>query len=61
MTILKKRNLNEEKYGDLTKNHAKCSVLTIPREKHMVCFVLKHPYMSMGRYTGIFDDSQTAN
>ena len=30
MTILGKRRLKKEKYGDPTKNHGKCSVLTIP-------------------------------
>ena len=54
MTILGKRNLKQEKYGDLTKNHAKCSGI---REK-WEWVVLKHPIHVYGK---IFDDSQTAN
>ena len=61
MTILGKRRL---KYSDSIINHGKCSVLTIPHGnavENLACLVLKTPYMSMGRYTGIFVDSQAAN
>ena len=55
------RTILGEKYSGPTKNHRKCSVLTTSfgkcREKSGVLGIeVPHtgPYMSMGRYTGIF-------
>ena len=56
MTHRGKRHLKKEKYSDPTKNHGKCSVLTIPQnpEKNLVYLVYSStPYMSMGRNTSL--------